>query len=88
MVGKNYLLAFLHYITLRCSYCCIVYLLLISSETQYVLRSSQSFYECCVSGKDMEGNSLPMLKDEIPQTPNSANKVIMITENSCFLNLD
>uniref|UniRef100_A0A8D2JIS2 Oxysterol-binding protein n=1 Tax=Varanus komodoensis TaxID=61221 RepID=A0A8D2JIS2_VARKO len=25
-------------------------------------------------GKDMEGNSLSMLKDEIPQTPNSANK--------------
>ncbi|XP_048340255.1 oxysterol-binding protein-related protein 5 isoform X3 [Sphaerodactylus townsendi] len=26
-------------------------------------------------GKDMEGNTLSMLKDEIPQTPNSINKV-------------
>ncbi|XP_039206699.1 oxysterol-binding protein-related protein 5 isoform X2 [Crotalus tigris] len=25
-------------------------------------------------GKDMEGNTLPILKDEIPQTPNSTNK--------------
>ncbi|XP_034976704.1 oxysterol-binding protein-related protein 5 isoform X2 [Zootoca vivipara] len=26
-------------------------------------------------GKDMEGNSLPMMKDEIPPTPNSINKI-------------
>lgn len=46
-----------------------------TSHHDFAQKFSVSELHCFLAGKDVEGNSPSMLKDETPQTPNSVSKV-------------
>lgn len=48
-----------------------------ASHHDFAQKFSVSEFHFFVAGKDVEGNSPSMLKDETPQTPNSVSKVLL-----------